>query len=80
MSVWTTMAAAPTSARTGGLVMSVTVPLDIDSWTKRHVEVKKQVMQQKNLSAPQILVSQLFYLEYLGRTFLASLRRRVLMN
>lgn len=80
MSVWTTMAAAPTSARTGGLVMSVTVPLDIDSWTKRHVEVKKQVMQQKKLSAPQILVSQLFYLEYLGRTFLASLRRRVLMN
>lgn len=40
MNALTTMAAAPTSAGTGELVMSVTVPLATNSWTKRLVEVK----------------------------------------
>lgn len=42
MSALTTMAAAPTSAGTWGSVMNVTVLLDINSWTKRLVEVKKE--------------------------------------
>jgi len=45
MSVQITMVAAPTSAGTGESVMSVTVPLDTNSWTKRPVEVKKKVYQ-----------------------------------
>lgn len=35
------MGAAPTSAGTGESVLSVTVPLDTNYWTKRLVEVKK---------------------------------------
>lgn len=47
MSVQTTMVAVPTSAGTVESVMSVTVPLGTNSWTKRLVEVrKKEVMQQ----------------------------------
>lgn len=48
MSVLTTMAAAPTSAGTGGLDMSVTVPLGTNSWIKRLVEVKKKKVMQQN--------------------------------
>lgn len=42
MSVQTTTVAAPTSARTRELVMSVTAPLATNSWIKRRVEVKRK--------------------------------------
>lgn len=47
MSAQTTMAAAPTSAGTRKLAMSVTVPLGTNSWTKRHVEVKKKELNYR---------------------------------
>lgn len=42
MSVQTTTVAAPTSAGTRELVMSVTAPLATNSWIKRRVEVKRK--------------------------------------
>lgn len=59
MSVQITMVAARTSAGTGELVMSVTVLLGTNSWTKRPVEVKnKKIYAAKLLALMQKTVSK----------------------